>query len=99
VIQALTGVMSRYCGPANPAVHGIASWIDYFTGCSAASGALIGLLARESGHNEISARTSSCAPPHGCSSRSSPDVPEPTGLDAPGWHALDRLYRTNDGWI
>jgi crotonobetainyl-CoA:carnitine CoA-transferase CaiB-like acyl-CoA transferase len=102
IIQATSGIMSRYGGAGTPVVHGIASTIDYHTGFAAAFGALLALVARQRGHAHLSVRTSlvrtagwvqlpfvtSALPPK-----------EPSGLRASGWHALDRLYRAKDGWL
>ncbi|HEY0660499.1 MAG TPA: CoA transferase [Lysobacter sp.] len=101
VVQALSGIMLRYGGEKAPAVHGLASCIDYFTGYSAAFGVLVGLIARSRGDRRIVARTSLARTagwvqlPQLCN----PNRVVPTGLLAQGEGSLDRLYRARDGWV
>ena len=58
IIQAASGVMVRFGDPQRPAVHGIASTIDYFTGFSGALAIVVALLARDAGAERLVARTS-----------------------------------------
>ncbi|MDO9003953.1 MAG: CoA transferase [Aquabacterium sp.] len=101
VIQALTGVMQRFGSEQAPAVHGIASCIDYFTGYSAAFGAVLGLVARSQGDHCLVARTSLVRTagwvqlPQVCN----PEQATPTGLAALGGEVFDRLYRARGGWV
>ena len=101
VIQALTGIMQRFGSERAPAVHGIASCIDYFTGYSAAFGALLGLVARSRGDRCLVARTSLVRTagwvqlPQVCN----PERATPTGLTALGADVFDRLYRARGGWV
>ena len=101
VIQALTGIMQRFGSEAAPAVHGIASCIDYFTGYAGAFGALLGLVARSRGDSKLVARTSLVRTagwvqlPQLCN----PDRPTASGLMARGESAFDSLYRARGGWV
>lgn len=101
VVQAVTGVMTRFGGARTPAVHGVAATIDYFTGYSGAFAVIVGLLAKRRGARDIVTRTSLVRTAGWIQLPfiTGQLVPEPSGTNAPGWHALDRLYRTRDGWI
>ena len=101
VIQALTGIMQRYGSAAAPAVHGIASCIDYFTGYAGGFGALLGLLARQQGERRLVARTSlvRTAAWVQLPQLSNPGRPTPSGLLARGGPAVDRLYPAKKGWV
>ncbi|MES2719358.1 MAG: CoA transferase [Pseudomonadota bacterium] len=101
VIQALTGIMQRFGSEKVPAVHGIASCIDYFTGYAAAFATVVGLVARNRGATHLVARTSLVRTagwvqlPQVCN----PARLTPTGLTSVGGEVLDRLYRARDGWV
>lgn len=101
VIQALTGIMQRFGSEQTPAVHGIASCIDYFTGYSAAFGAVLGLVARSQGDRCLVARTSLVRTagwvqlPQVCN----PEQTTPAGLASLGGEVFDRLYRARGGWV
>jgi crotonobetainyl-CoA:carnitine CoA-transferase CaiB-like acyl-CoA transferase len=102
VAQAASGIMSRFGGPGTPAVHGIASCIDYFTGFSGAFGALVGLLARERGHERLVARTSlvRTAAWVQLPFLADPGEPEPSGPGVHGRGPFDGLYRVRGRrWI
>ncbi|MEG8179443.1 hypothetical protein GZH49_12980 [Nocardia terpenica] len=99
-LQAATGIMTRYGGTHTPALHGLASCVDYVTGYSGAYAAILGLIARARGARHIHARTSLARlatwvqlpflNAHG---------PQPSGLDARGTGPTDRIYRARDGWL
>ncbi|MDQ1181812.1 CoA transferase [Rhodococcus sp. SORGH_AS_0301] len=101
VVQAVSGVMSRFGGPEHPAVHGVAATIDYFTGFSGAYAAIVGLLARRRGGRDLTVRTSLVRSAGWVQLPfvTGRDVPEPSGHATLGWHAADRMYKTRDGWI
>ncbi|MGB6181902.1 MAG: CoA transferase [Rhodococcus sp. (in: high G+C Gram-positive bacteria)] len=101
VVQAVTGVMSRFGGADNPTVHGVAATIDYFTGYSGAYATIVGLLARRRGARNITGRTSLVRSAGWVQLPfvTGRDVPEPQGHAPVGWHATDRLYKTRNGWI
>lgn len=101
IIQTLTGIMTRFGGAERPAVHGIASCIDYFTGYAAAFGAIAGLVAHSRGETRLVSRTSLLRTaawvqlPFVCN----PTRDTLTGLDSLGGPIFDRLYRARDGWL
>lgn len=99
-LQAATGIMTRYGGERTPALHGLASCIDYFTGYSGAFAAILGLVARSRGGYDISARTSLARM---ATWSQLPflngDGTEPSGLDARGTGPADQIYRARDGWL
>lgn len=101
VIQALTGIMQRFGSEKAPAVHGIASCIDYFTGYAGAFATLVALVARNRGATHLLARTSLVRTagwvqlPQLCN----PLRATPAGLTSVGGEVLDRLYRARDGWL
>ncbi len=47
LLQAVTGIMTRFGSSDAPELHGLASCVDYLTGYIAAFGAIIALVARE----------------------------------------------------
>jgi len=99
VVQAATGVMRRFGGDATPAVHGIASCIDYFTGFAAAFAAVVGLLARANGATHLLARTSLVRTAGWVQLGWLNRDDAPSGLDATATGPLDRIYRVQDGWL
>jgi crotonobetainyl-CoA:carnitine CoA-transferase CaiB-like acyl-CoA transferase len=101
VVQAVTGIMSRFGGASTPAVHGVAATIDYFTGFSGAFAAIVGLLARRQGARRLVGRTSLVRTAGWVQLPfvTGHLVSEPAGHAAHGWHSIDRLYQTLEGWI
>ncbi|MGY3555500.1 CoA transferase [Williamsia sp. R60] len=53
IVQAVTGIMSRFGGADTPALHGLAATVDYLTGYSAAFWVCVGLLARRTGSTDV----------------------------------------------
>jgi crotonobetainyl-CoA:carnitine CoA-transferase CaiB-like acyl-CoA transferase len=100
VLQAASGIMRRYGGD-HPVHHGIASCVDYLTGCLAAWAAALGLLARAQGSQQVAVATSLAQ------AATLIQLPflaggangAPTGQWAWGASALERIYRARDGWI
>ncbi|WP_037144171.1 CoA transferase [Rhodococcoides fascians] len=101
VVQAVTGVMSRFGGVDHPTVHGVAATIDYFTGFSGAYAAIVGLLARRRGGRNLTGRTSLVRSAGWVQLPfvTGHDVVEPSGHATTGWHATDRFYKARGGWI
>ena len=58
VLQSATGITARYGSPEAPALHGLASCVDYITGFTAALGVLQALVARQLGCGGAHVRTS-----------------------------------------
>jgi crotonobetainyl-CoA:carnitine CoA-transferase CaiB-like acyl-CoA transferase len=102
ILQALGGIMRRYGGAESPMVHGVASCIDYFTGFSAAFGAVIGLLARSQGNSNLIVRTSLARSTGWIQLpfMASPASHRTTkGMLERGPNPLDYIYKTKDGWV
>ena len=106
VLQAATGIMSRYGGPgARPELHGFASCIDYLTGYSGAYGIALALLRRKRAGGGDLVLTSLAqgaqlvqAPFAWAAADAQPDD-GPHGQEALGAHSLAHLYRAADGWL
>ena len=106
VLQAATGIMSRYGGPgARPELHGFASCIDYLTGYSGTFGIALALLRRKRSGGGDLVLTSLAqgaqlvqAPFMWATDTSRPDD-GPQGQEVLGTHALQRIYRAGDGWL
>ncbi|HWT62697.1 MAG TPA: CoA transferase [Ochrobactrum sp.] len=103
LLQAVTGIMTRFGSPELPLIHGIASCVDYLTGYLGAFAALAALQARERRADGIGdwAETSLAAaailtqlPFQWASAGPTMSGPNATG---PGEKA--RLWQQTDGWI
>ncbi len=101
VVQAMSGIMQRFGGLASPEIHGVAATIDYFTGFAGTLATLCGLVARQRGARGVVTRTSLARTAAWVQLPfiTGRPTPEPSGQAARGWHALDQMYRTSDGWI
>lgn len=106
VLQAATGIMSRYGGPGErPELHGFASCIDYLTGYSGTYGIALALLRRKRAGGGDLVLTSLAqgaqlvqAPFAWSAADCQPDD-RPQGQEALGAHAMEHLYRAADGWL
>ena len=106
VLQAATGIMSRYGGPGErPELHGFASCIDYLTGYSGTFGIALALLRRKRSGGGDLVLTSLAqgaqlvqAPFMWSTAEGRPDD-GPQGQEALGTHSLERIYRAADGWL
>jgi crotonobetainyl-CoA:carnitine CoA-transferase CaiB-like acyl-CoA transferase len=104
VLQAASGIMTRYGSPEKPVLHGIASCVDYITGYSATVGIAQALFARERGLGGSFVRTSLAMGTqlvqfpfmtrHGQIRK---DIP--SGQLARGDGSEQHLYETADGWV
>ena len=106
VLQAATGIMARYGGgPERPALHAIASCVDYITGFSSAAGISQALLARARGKGGSYVRTSLAMAaqlvqfPHMVAWDGSGPGDEPSGQRAMGEGPGQRIYEAADGWV
>ncbi|UCH47656.1 MAG: CoA transferase [Betaproteobacteria bacterium] len=103
VLQAATGIMTRYGRPDKPILHAIASCVDYITGYSAALGIAQALFAREQGHGGSYVRTSLAM---GAQLVQFPFMTRhaeseqiiPSGQAARGDGCEQHLYQLADGW-
>ena len=106
VLQAATGIMSRYGGPgARPELHGFASCIDYLTGYSGAYGIALALLRRKRAGGGDLVLTSLAQgaqlvqAPFAWATADAQPNDGPHGQEALGAHSLAHLYRAADGWL
>ena len=103
VLQAASGIMARYGQPNKPALHGIASCVDYMTGFCATLGIAQALFARERGDGGSHVRTSLAMgaqlvqfPFMTRHKQSEQNVP--SGQQARGLSCEQMLYELADGW-
>ncbi len=103
LLQAATGIMSRFGTPDMPLLHGIASCVDYLTGYLAAFAALTGLQARERrGDQKGDWAETSLA--RGAALvqfpfQAGPGPATANGPSAIGPSATARLHQLTDGWV
>ena len=103
VLQAASGIMTRYGQPDRPVLHAIASCVDYITGYSAALGIAQALFAREQGRGGSYVRTSLAMGaqlvqfPFMTRHAESEQV-IPSGQAAHGDGCEQHLYQLADGW-
>lgn len=99
VLQAATGIMARYGSPGRPELHAIASCVDALTGYLAALGAVTAVFSRNRGqvprhwHTSLAAAAQLAQLPFLVGDERS----EPSGQNAVGISALQRIYRCRDG--
>ncbi|NPC59322.1 CoA transferase [Caenimonas soli] len=103
VLQAATGITSRYGRPDAPVMHGVASCVDYISGFTAALGIVQALVARALGQPVRSVQTSLAM---GAQLVQFPYVAqgpvathEVSGQQQKGsapWHSM---YRTRSDWV
>ena len=105
VLQAATGIMARYGGgPEKPALHAIASCVDYITGFSTAAGISQALLAQALGQGGSYVRTSLAMAaqlvqfPYMVAWKGGGPGAEPSGQKAMGEGPEQRIYEAADGW-
>ena len=105
VLQAATGIMARYGGgPEKPALHAIASCVDYITGFSSAAGISQALVARARGRGGCYVRTSLAMAaqlvqfPHMVAWDGAGPGGEPSGQRSMGEGPEQRIYQVADGW-
>jgi crotonobetainyl-CoA:carnitine CoA-transferase CaiB-like acyl-CoA transferase len=105
VLQAASGIMSRYGTPERPVLHGIASCVDYMTGFSAAFGIVQALTARALGRGGSHVHTSLATaaqlvqfPFMAAGANGAEEAPVPSGQGARGAAPNQSLYRFADGW-
>ena len=106
VLQASTGIMTRYGSVERPELHAIASCVDYLSGDLLAFGVLTALVARDARPSEAALRVRASLAQAAQLAQATlmvrgreglPDVPE--GQLADGWSPENRIYETKDGFI
>jgi len=103
LLQAETGIMTRFGTRDMPLLHGIASCVDYLTGYLGAYATMVALQARERQGDGLGdwAETSlaSAASLIQFGFQYGPGVASELGPAATGRSATSRLYKVTDGWI
>lgn len=106
VLQAATGITTRYGSAENPVLHGIASCVDYISGFLAALGVLQALTMRALGRKASHVRTSLAMGaqlvqfPYMVKTASGASGLEETGgQGARGFGSHYSLYPSLDGWV
>jgi crotonobetainyl-CoA:carnitine CoA-transferase CaiB-like acyl-CoA transferase len=105
VLQAATGIMSRFGTPEMPMIHATASCVDYITGFTATLGIAQALLARDLGRGGSYVRTSLAMGaqlvqfPYMVDHDGVELGSEPSGQQSLGEGACSRLYQVSDGWV
>ncbi|MCM5705093.1 CoA transferase [Larsenimonas salina] len=105
IIQAVSGIMSRFGGPETPEEHAHLGTLDVNCGFAGGLGMAVALYHRQRTGEASRARTSLSAVTNlaqlpfafDYSGRAAFD--EPSGRNALGNSALSHFYRTSDGWI
>ena len=105
VLQAASGIMTRYGTPKSPVLHGIASCVDYMTGFLAVTGISQALVARARGQGGSYVRTSLAMGaqlvqfPFMVSAEGVQTGEEVSGQAALGSGPTQSLYQLKDGWV
>lgn len=105
VIQAYSGIMSRFGGPDTPEEHAHIGTLDVNCGFAAGLSMAVALYHKRKTGVATRARTSLAAManlaqiPFAFDYQDRPPFDEPSGRDALGNHALSHFYKTSEGWI
>ncbi len=105
IIQAISGIMTRFGGPETPEEHAHIGTLDVNCGFSAGLSIALALLHKHKTGKISRCRTSLAAITHlaqipfAFDYRDRPCVQEPSGRHILGNHALSRFYQTKDGWL
>jgi crotonobetainyl-CoA:carnitine CoA-transferase CaiB-like acyl-CoA transferase len=103
LLQAATGIMSRFGTKDMPLLHGIASCVDYLTGYLGAFAALVGLQARERRGDQKGDWTETSLA-RGAALvqfpfQAGPGAATANGPSAIGPSVTARLHQLTDGWV
>ena len=104
VLQAASGITTRYGTLEQPVHHGNPSTVDFITGYSAALGIAQALVARRLGQGGSHVQTSLAMGaqliqfPFMVDAESVVSSPEPSDQNMPGYGAHYRLYKAKRGW-
>jgi len=105
IIQANSGIMSRFGGPDTPEEHAHLGTLDVNCGFSAGLGMAIAIYHKLKTGQPSRARTSLSAVtnlaqiPFAFDYEGRAAFDEPSGREALGKHALSHFYATEDGWV
>jgi len=105
IIQANSGIMSRFGGEKTPEEHAHLGTLDVNCGFAAAASLACALYhRRKTGKasrvaTSLSAVTNLAQLPFAFDYQNRAPFDEPSGREALGYHALSHFYQTADGWI
>ncbi len=105
IIQANSGIMSRFGGPATPEEHAHLGTLDVNCGFAAGLAMAVALYRKHKTGQVSRARTSLSAvtnlaqAPFAFDYQGRAPFSEPSGREALGNHELSHFYATSDGWI
>jgi crotonobetainyl-CoA:carnitine CoA-transferase CaiB-like acyl-CoA transferase len=105
IVQANSGIMSRFGGQSTPEEHAHLGTLDVNCGFAAGLGMAVALYHRLKTGEATRARTSLSAVtnlaqiPFAFDYAGRGPFDEPSGRAALGYHALSHFYATSDGWI
>ncbi len=105
IIQANSGIMSRFGGPETPEEHAHLGTLDVNCGFAAGLSMAVSLYHRQRtgqtsrGRTSLSAVTNLAQIPFAFDYEGRAAFDEPSGRKALGNHALSHFYATTDGWI
>jgi len=105
IIQANSGIMSRFGGPATPEEHAHLGTLDVNCGFAAGLAMAVSLYHKLKTGQATRARTSLSAVtniaqiPFAFDYKGRAPFNEPSGREAMGHHELSHFYKTSDGWV
>ncbi len=105
IIQANSGIMSRFGGPATPEEHAHLGTLDVNCGFAAGLGMAASLYHKlktgevTRSRTSLSAVTNYAQMPFAFDYAGRAPFDEPSGREALGNHALSHFYHTSEGWI
>lgn len=105
IIQANSGIMSRFGGPTTPEEHAHLGTLDVNCGFAAGLGMAVALYRKQKtgvvsrARTSLSAVTNLAQAPFAFDYAGRAPFNEPSGREALGNHELSHFYPTGDGWI
>ena len=105
IIQANSGIMSRFGRPETPEEHAHLGTLDVNCGFAAGLGMAVSLYHKQKtgklsrSRTSLSAVTNLAQIPFAFDYEGRAPFDEPSGREALGNHALSHFYQTSDGWI
>ncbi|MDD1793953.1 CoA transferase [Enterovibrio sp. ZSDZ42] len=105
IIQANSGIMSRFGGAQTPEEHAHIGTLDVNCGFAGGLSIAVALYHRERTGQALRARTSLSSISNLAQIKYSHDYAsrgpfnEPSGREALGYHSLSHIYPTSDGWL
>lgn len=105
IIQANSGIMSRFGRPETPEEHAHLGTLDVNCGFAAALGMAVSLYHKQRtgkvsrSRTSLSAVTNLAQIPFAFDYEGRTPFDEPSGREVLGNHALSHFYQTNDGWL